>query len=763
MDETARMTVPPTLPAKAQARDASQVARQTVSIRTVSNPTTATLSTTGAGATVFVGLAAPGVDSAAACRRRIPEVQSANGYGKQTSAKSSAQSQQQSLPQQQQQHQQQQQQQQAAHVVKIKINPDGDKNGRVISTVRLTLDEKIGQEADEKENGNACERSSKRDGGVVVSATNLVNEQRCGSAGAGDGCVRISVGCNAFEHNNNNNPNSNNNNPNPNNVNPNNANPNNNNHNNNNNNNNGTSNNENNNHDKHDRNNTEKDMVHRDSTDALNSGSNRSNACFYYNYQSPLAGMVMSSGQCSPSDTLDSGTCSDLDGTPPPLPKKKNASTVLLSTDQHKRTGSLTSSGADVDSDDNESNISCDSLNAGDLSDGIVGRNANGGVEGDHHQSLDYQEHLGNGIEDHAKDTVLSLNRLHLTAAVAVDGAEHVDPASKDAAPAAAVSPEVDSNSCSSAGSPSVSPSPSAASTLSKASSTPRIRSPDPGCEPNGKSSPVVKECTYEERKQEQERRTVLESLNNGDADAAVNPVTGKKYVYEYDRFYKFHVNELKGNNKDAGRGMVLGDKDTDECFAGYKILDKEAIRSAKGTVRGVKNRVRAGIATFLQKPSSQAYIKKELGKVVVYTTTSGIVRKTFYNCKKVKQILRTHMVKYDELDLFGDAELQAELRDRLGLSTIQLPQLFIDGQHIGGFDTVERLNESGELRDMLKPYQSDDACTVCLFCGGYQWQLCPVCNGSKRSVHRNDFTAEFVALKCAKCDVNGLIRCPHC
>ncbi|XP_031838620.1 uncharacterized protein LOC116429625 [Nomia melanderi] len=726
MDETATMTVPPTLPAKAQARDASQVARQTVSIRTVSNPPTATLST-GAGATVFVGLAAPGVDSAAACRRRIPEVQSANGYGKQTSVKPPVQSQQQSSPQQQQNHQQQQ----AAHVVKIKINPDGDKNGRVISTVRLTLDEKIGQEA-EQENGIACERSSKRDvGGVVVSATNLVNEQRCGSAGAGEACVRISVGCNAFEQNNNE-------------------------------------------HDKHDRNSSSpKDMVHRDSPDTLNSSANgRSNACFYYNsYQSPLNGMVMSSGQCSPSDTLDSGTCSDLDGTPPPLPKKKNASTVLLASEQHKRTGSLTSSGAEVDSDDNESNISCDSLNAGDLSDGIVGRNVNGSIEPDR-QSLDYQEpdhhehnhhhnhhhhhRLENGVEDRGKGTVLNLNRLDLS-----NGNDHIDTGNKDSTPVA-TTPEVESNSCSSAGSPSVSPSPSAASTLSKASSTPRIRSPDPSAEPNGKpsSSPVVQECTYEERKQEQERRTAQESV---DVDTSINPVTGKKYVYEYDRFYKFHVNELKGNNKDTGRGVVLGDKDTDECFAGYKILDKEAIRSAKGTVRGVKNRVRAGIATFLQKPSSQAYIKKELGKVVVYTTTSGIVRKTFYNCKKVKQILRTHMVKYDELDLFGDAELQAELRDRLGLSTIQLPQLFIDGQHIGGFDTVERLNESGELRDMLKPYQSDDACTVCLFCGGYQWQLCPICNGSKRSVHRNDFTAEFVALKCAKCDVNGLIRCPHC
>lgn len=554
------MTVPPTL-SKAQARDASQVARQTVSIRTVSNPPTSALST-GAGATVFVGLAAPGVDSAAACRRRIPEVQSANGYGKQNSVKPGTQQYTQSQqPSGQNQHYQQQQQ--AAHVVKIRINPDGEKNGRVISTVRLTLDEKhIGQDEVEQENGIACERSSRRDGGAVVSATNLVNEQRCGSGS--EGCVRISVGSNDLERNNNN--------------------------------------------DKHgNRNSEEKNMVHRDTSDTLgSSGNNRSSACFYYNsYQNPLANMVMSSGQCSPSDTLDSGTCSDLDGTPPPLPKKKNSSTVTLASDQHNRAGSLTSSGAEVDSDDNESNISCDSLNAGDLNDRIAERNENG-VEADR-ASPDFRDdpendRLENGVGNHHRtaETLLNLSRLDMS-----NGADKDELTGKESLPPAA--PEVDSNS-STGISPSVSPLPSGASSLSKASSTPRIRSPLLSNEQNGKpSSPVVTECTYEERKQEQER--LEQESVDGDVDNSINPVTGKKYVYEYDRFYKFHVNELKGNNKDSGRGVVLGDKDTDECFAGYKILDKEAIRSAKGTVRGVKNRVRAGIATFLQKPSSQVGI----------------------------------------------------------------------------------------------------------------------------------------------------------
>ncbi|KAG7203646.1 hypothetical protein KM043_013681 [Ampulex compressa] len=635
------MTVPPPLPAKTQSRDAGQAGRQTVSIRAVSPPSTTPL-TMGAGATVFVGVGAPAGDSAAACRRRIPEVRPSNGYEALSEGR--------------------QQCQQAAHVVKIRINPDGEKNGRVISTVRLTLDE----------DGTARERLGKG----AVSATDLVSEERCGS---GEACVRISVLGSEGR----------------------------------------------------------KDMVQRGGGQEAGLGpvplnGGRSSTCFYYDSYGP-AGMVMSSGQCSPSDTLDSGTCSDLDGTPPPLPKKKSASTVTLSSAQHDRAGSLTSSGAEVDSDDNESNISCDSLN---------GREFNGEGREDR--------------EEFAEDSMVERLEKSRDASCRTMGEEKKDVEEHREALINETWDSCSARACSR----SVSPSPSGTSSLSKASSTPRVRSPDSLAEQNGRLlSPVVKECTYEERKQEQERveqeSTAVEQ--NGDRP------NGTKYVYEDDRFYKFHVNELRGNNKDSSRGVGAGNEESDECFAGYKILEKEAIRSAKGTVRGVKNRVRAGIATFLQEPSSKAYVEKEKGRVVVYTTTSGIVRETFYNCMKVKQILRTHMVKYEEGDLFGNTELQVQLRERLGTPVIRLPQLFIDGQYIGEVDKVEELNESGDLRRMLKPYQSDDACATCLFCGGHQWLLCPTCNGSKRSVHCNDFTAEFVALKCARCDPNGLIRCTYC
>lgn len=534
MDEIVTMTVPPPLPAKTQARDASQAARQTVSIRTVS-PTVSTPLATGPGATVFVGVSAPTADSVTTCRRRIPEVQSANGGCEERSnvVESSR----------------QQRWQQAAHIVKIKINPDGDKNSRVISTVRLTLDEN--ERNREIENGNARERSDRReDGAVVVSATNLVNERHCASVG--EGCVRISVfsgdpaaGSDNQKLNSNNNSNDS---------------------------------------DQRSQDNDRsdnRDMVHRGTTETLNSSTlgGRSSACFYYNsyHQSPLSSMVMSSGQCSPSDTLDSGTCSDLDGTPPPLPKKKNASTVILSNSTHNRTGSLTSSGAEVDSDDNESNISCDSLNGAEVN-GDAGEYRMHETPKDVEETVGVVEKLGritlaNGVDDTIENSSGVRHQVSIT--------------ELSYAPRSPVS------------SASVSPSPSGTSSLSKASSTPRVRSPDSAIEQNGQSSPVIKERTYEERKQREQERIEQECVN-----ATQNRSTAHKYLYEDDRYYNFHVNELRDNNKNSNGEH--GVTENDECFAGYKIHDKEAIRSAKGTVRGVKNRVRAGIATFLQSPTSK-------------------------------------------------------------------------------------------------------------------------------------------------------------
>lgn len=70
---------------------------------------------------------------------------------------------------------------------------------------------------------------------------------------------------------------------------------------------------------------------------------------------------------------------------------------------------------------------------------------------------------------------------------------------------------------------------------------------------------------------------------------------------YNDDKFYKFHMNEHLSSALDACN--LLSHDESDENFAGLKDISSRTatIRSAKGTIRGVKNRVRNGIATFLQ------------------------------------------------------------------------------------------------------------------------------------------------------------------
>uniref|UniRef100_A0A1A9WCH7 Glutaredoxin domain-containing protein n=1 Tax=Glossina brevipalpis TaxID=37001 RepID=A0A1A9WCH7_9MUSC len=156
-------------------------------------------------------------------------------------------------------------------------------------------------------------------------------------------------------------------------------------------------------------------------------------------------------------------------------------------------------------------------------------------------------------------------------------------------------------------------------------------------------------------------------------------------------------------------------------------------------------------------------YKEKDSGKVVLYTTSMGIIRDTYAKCSNVKQILRTLLVKFEERDVFMSLEYQQEIKERMHSDIIKVPQLFVEGQHIGDAETVERLNESGELRQLLKPYKSIATAYTCQTCGGYRLLPCPSCNGSKKSVHRNHFTAEFVALKCMNCDEVGLVKCHNC
>lgn len=267
--------------------------------------------------------------------------------------------------------------------------------------------------------------------------------------------------------------------------------------------------------------NSDGDMIQKGT--AMEVESERSPYFFFGSYNCN----VISSGQVSPSDTLDSGTCSDLDGTPPPLPKKKgNGITVTVINGHHKRVTSSTSSGVDLDSDDNESSISYDSLNSGELHQDAAVVSLTSAVAT---TSIKTQESSGGGLPQGLLHDIRQRNvKLSPTETVIKNSVE------KD------------------------------------------IKTSPPA------TTVIVDESTYEERKEKEKQEMCVSS-----------------FTYDTDCYYNFHLNENKQEEE-----VVPVTINENETFAGYKDLlsdGSSTIRSAKGTVRGVKNRVRAGIATFLQ------------------------------------------------------------------------------------------------------------------------------------------------------------------
>lgn len=225
----------------------------------------------------------------------------------------------------------------------------------------------------------------------------------------------------------------------------------------------------------------------------------------------------------------------------------------------------------------------------------------------------------------------------------------------------------------------------------------------------------------------------------------------------------------LVAEKEDEKRRDLDDDDDDDEPDHPYFIRKAEevagpvTILNRRGSIRGVRNQVRSNVATFADRKTgkeSANYAVLENGKVVLYTTSVSIVRETHDKCLLVRRILETHMVDYEERDIFLSKESHRELIHRAG--DVELPQVFLDGYQLGSAKEIERLNEVGTLKKIFRHFKKRQQPKCCTNCGGYRYVPCTSCHGSKKS-RRNCFTEEFSALRCTFCDENGLVKCEKC
>ncbi len=69
--------------------------------------------------------------------------------------------------------------------------------------------------------------------------------------------------------------------------------------------------------------------------------------------------------------------------------------------------------------------------------------------------------------------------------------------------------------------------------------------------------------------------------------------------------------------------------------------------------------------------------------------------------CYRAKQLLEKKGVTFTEYDLMAQPGRRREMLERAQGRT-SVPQIFIDGQHVGGSDDLFELESRGELDSML-------------------------------------------------------------
>jgi len=83
------------------------------------------------------------------------------------------------------------------------------------------------------------------------------------------------------------------------------------------------------------------------------------------------------------------------------------------------------------------------------------------------------------------------------------------------------------------------------------------------------------------------------------------------------------------------------------------------------------------------------------MAEVVIYST------RICPYCVRAKELLTKKGASYKEIDVSENEQLRIEMMQKSG-GRRSVPQIFINGQHIGGFDDLQALDNQGKLDAML-------------------------------------------------------------
>jgi len=100
--------------------------------------------------------------------------------------------------------------------------------------------------------------------------------------------------------------------------------------------------------------------------------------------------------------------------------------------------------------------------------------------------------------------------------------------------------------------------------------------------------------------------------------------------------------------------------------------------------------------------PEVQTRIDKLLNenKIVVFMKGSKLMPQCGFS-NNVVQILNTLGVPYETVDILADPEIRQGIKEYSNWPTI--PQIYLDGEFVGGSDIAIELYQNGELQQMVE------------------------------------------------------------
>ena len=99
--------------------------------------------------------------------------------------------------------------------------------------------------------------------------------------------------------------------------------------------------------------------------------------------------------------------------------------------------------------------------------------------------------------------------------------------------------------------------------------------------------------------------------------------------------------------------------------------------------------------------------IKEAISKdrIVLFMKGNRLFPQCGFSSRVVK-VLEQHGVEFKEYDVMSDAELRENIKEYSDWPTI--PQLYVDGEFIGGSDIVYDMHCDGELTEVLEATLED-------------------------------------------------------